>query len=360
MNTSRLNAICPYYTMFPIEFPLKHLNDVPKGRWVFDPFCGRGTTNFAARLLGLPSVGIDASPVATAISKAKMVAPHPESIVRLASRILRVAEPDPSPTGEFWEHAYHPKTLEQILRLRNGLTLVHGPTADALRGVVLGALHGQQMKSKDSYLSNQMPRTFASKPDYSVKFWKEQGYTARDVDVLAVIEERALRYYQETPNVVPGHVIAGDARTAPLRRVRFAATVTSPPYLGMNTYVTDQWLRYWFVGGPANPVYTRKDQIAGLSTEQFARDLATVWDRVAQRSLPDAMLIVRFGSIGHYPADPEEVLRNSLAKSEARWTVESVVKAGNADSGRRQALQMGEGVSNSTAKEEIDVVCRLM
>ena len=26
-----------------------------------------------------------------------------------------------------------------------------------------------------SYFSNQMPRTFASKPDYSVKFWKERG-----------------------------------------------------------------------------------------------------------------------------------------------------------------------------------------
>ncbi len=48
------NAICPYYTMFPLEYPLnlinKHRNHAPV---VLDPFCGRGTTLYAARKLGL-------------------------------------------------------------------------------------------------------------------------------------------------------------------------------------------------------------------------------------------------------------------------------------------------------------------
>ena len=48
--------------MFPLKFPFKHLSRASKEDWVLDPFCGRGTTNFAARLLGLNSVGIDSSP----------------------------------------------------------------------------------------------------------------------------------------------------------------------------------------------------------------------------------------------------------------------------------------------------------
>ena len=44
------NAICPYYTMFPLEFPMhllrKHKASSPT---VYDPFCGRGTTIYAAR-----------------------------------------------------------------------------------------------------------------------------------------------------------------------------------------------------------------------------------------------------------------------------------------------------------------------
>lgn len=46
----RLNAVCPYFTMFPLDFPYQHLLDAQPGEWVLDPFCGRGTTNYAARL----------------------------------------------------------------------------------------------------------------------------------------------------------------------------------------------------------------------------------------------------------------------------------------------------------------------
>ena len=58
MSNDALNAVCPYYTMYPLDFPLRVLKKHGKrGDWVIDPFCGRGTTNFAARLLQMPSVG---------------------------------------------------------------------------------------------------------------------------------------------------------------------------------------------------------------------------------------------------------------------------------------------------------------
>ena len=56
-----LNTVCPYYTMFPLGFPLGQLNTAQKDDWVLDPFCGRGTTIFAARLRGLGCVGIPQS-----------------------------------------------------------------------------------------------------------------------------------------------------------------------------------------------------------------------------------------------------------------------------------------------------------
>jgi hypothetical protein len=49
-----LNAICPYWTMVPLEFPWRALAAADAGEWVLDPFCGRGTTLFAARKLGCP------------------------------------------------------------------------------------------------------------------------------------------------------------------------------------------------------------------------------------------------------------------------------------------------------------------
>lgn len=74
MSLHRLNTICPYYTMYPLQFPLRVLRDAQPKKWVLDPFCGRGTTNFAARLLGMNTVGFDTSPIAVAIASAKLLA----------------------------------------------------------------------------------------------------------------------------------------------------------------------------------------------------------------------------------------------------------------------------------------------
>ena len=99
-----LNAICPYFTMFPLNFPLGILSRQAKeGEAVLDPFCGRGTTSFAARLSGLESLGVDSSPVATAVTAAKLVSTTPGMIVRSAKEILENVEPRQFPRGDCGE-----------------------------------------------------------------------------------------------------------------------------------------------------------------------------------------------------------------------------------------------------------------
>src|SRR5437016_311555 len=95
-----LNAICPYYTMFPLTFPLGRLKAAQPGDWVLDPFCGRGTTNFAARLRGLNSVGIDVSPLAVAVAKSKFAYATAEEVSKLARRIVRERTVRSVPAGE--------------------------------------------------------------------------------------------------------------------------------------------------------------------------------------------------------------------------------------------------------------------
>lgn len=119
-----MNGLCPYYTMFPLSFPFDALAKSKVGEWVLDPFCGRGTTILAARLRGLPSVGVDSNPVAGAIAAAKLPQVRSRDIVALARAILADPKPGPvpgTPHGEFWELAYAPHTLRDICRIRNHL-----------------------------------------------------------------------------------------------------------------------------------------------------------------------------------------------------------------------------------------------
>jgi hypothetical protein len=351
-----LNAICPYFTMFPLDFPLRVLKRrAHRGEWVLDPFCGRGTTNYASRLLGLPSVGIDSSPVAVALTEAKLAVTTARAITGAARRILAAVGDTKNelPKGEFWELAYHQDVLRELVGLRSAL--IENCDTDArkaLRAIVLGALHGPLTKGTPSHFSNQCQRTYAPKPRYASQYWRQRGLRPPNVDVLGVIAARAERYYADQP-AGRGVVRRADSRQpdsfGELPRVRWV--ITSPPYYGMRTYIPDQWLRNWFMGGPPEVDYQFSHQLKHTSAEVFAADLLSVWRNVRSVARDDARLIIRFGGIADRKADPREILDLSLKGS--GWRATRVVGAGTAAAGRRQALHFG-GVS-STPRQEFDV-----
>ncbi|MBK9132804.1 MAG: DNA modification methylase [Betaproteobacteria bacterium] len=359
MSNDALNAVCPYYTMYPLDFPLRVLEQFGKqGDWVIDPFCGRGTTNFAARLRKMPSVGVDSSPVAAALAQAKLATATPNGVAASARAILMAAkEPTLLPTGEFWKLAYHERTLVQLCQLRDAL--LKDCTSDTrilLRAIVLGALHGPRPKGAPSYFSNQSPRTFAPKPRYAVKFWTAKGMRPIDVDVLSIIKTRADRYLAEPPPNVDGKVLLGDSRVADtftdMPKARFV--VTSPPYFGMRTYLPDQWLRLWFLGGPDYVEYRHpKEQLEHSGADHFATEIGRVWKNVATHATNDARLIIRYGGIHDRDALPMDLLRRSLLDS--GWKMKSAKAVPQPRAARRQVVQFGAEPKKAIA--EHDVYC---
>ncbi len=357
-----LNAICPYYAMFPLEFPMRVLRRVPKDKVVLDTFCGRGTTNYAAHVLGMKTYGVDASPVAVAIAQAKFASEEVDAVLDLASEILSTVKPTEVPSGEFWEYAFHESTLEQVCALREGLRgrRISGSVA-ILRALCLGCLHGPTNKDPNqlSYFSNQMPRTFASKPDSAVRFWRRNRQRAPKVDVLRVLHrkgERALRHKHDSPNR-PSSIRLGDStRESGLRHISedVDLVITSPPYYGLQTYVEDQWLRNWFLGGPAAVPYGNPTGLDQGTPDEFAYALGKVWFQVAGLAADDSKMVVRFGAVGSRKVDPKNILRESLMVSGDRWRVYRTNPIGTANRGRRQAAVMG---TTSSALEEYDFFC---
>ena len=358
---TELNAICPYFTMFPLEFPLRVLSARAKsGDLVLDPFSGRGTTCYASRLRGLSSIGIDSSPVAVALTHAKVANASPFAIVTCAETLLeQIDTPVSCPDGEFWDWAFHPSVLEQLCRLRQALTKdCRSHVRKALRAVLLGGLHGPQTKSDPSYFSNQCQRTYAPKPNYAVSFWKSRGTKPPYVNVIDLIKRRAQRYYSKPPRA-DGIVIKGDSReSATFESIQgrdVSWVVTSPPYYGLRTYIPDQWLRNWFVGGSSEVDYSNQHQLSHSSPETFSADLERVWNNVAAISRTGANMVIRFGGIPDRKADPVCIIKKSLR--DTAWRITTMKSAGTASSGRRQAMQFA--TTQNVARTEYDVWARL-
>ena len=370
--------------MFPLEYPTRILGSRRRKTRVLDPFCGRGTTLYAARRLAIESWGIDASPVAVAISQAKFARAATGEALDLARRFIETVVPQhiPQPdhrTGKFWTLIYHPETLRDLCALREGLlghnTESEHEAAALLRGLVLGCLHGPLTVNLDqpSYFSNQMPRTYASKPRYAAEFWCKRNLEPHPFSVLSVLGKKAaiidrdeMRQRSRRPSERGQRMAAtGDLSRAvcgdSTRSETFAglphdfdAAITSPPYYGMRQYVPDQWLRAWFLGDAPWIEFEGGVQVAHGSHEAFCASLGAVWDNIGERATQNFDLFVRFGSLPskvprRTPLGADQLLLRSLEISRHPWRIVSVRRAQTASSGRRQAHQMG--IASSAALE---------
>lgn len=340
-----LNAICPYFTMFPLEFPLRILRRYGNFQIALDPFCGRGTTLYAGRFRGIRAIGIDCSPVAVAISRAKLASFSIEAAMATADALLSREVSPEVPQGEFWELSYHPDTLRDICRLRTGLRDEESDAAVLLRATVLGVLHGPLTKV-GSYLSNQMQRTFSPKPNYAVRFWRERKKLPPKVDVRTALKRKLERMARGAyPLVGEGwrDVHLGDASNAESFESvpdGVEIVITSPPYYGMRTYVADQWLRNWFLGGPPQVDYTDPGDLPSSSPGDFAKSLGHTWNNVAVKGSDCLHLFVRFGAIPSRFVDARRLLLESLEESALGWRVVSVRGAQTSAAGKRQVEQM--------------------
>ena len=130
--------------------------------------------------------------------------------------------------------------------------------------------------------------------------------------------------------------------------------VTSPPYFGMRTYLPDQWLRLWFLGGPDHVDYWQPEgQLAHSGADHFAAEMGHVWKNVASHTTKGARLIIRYGGIHDRNAEPMDVLKKSLVGS--GWKMVAARAAPDSDGGRRQVRQFQ--AEPKKAITEYDVYC---
>jgi len=314
--------------MFPPAFAKENILALTKpGDLICDPFSGRGTTLLEALLNDRKAIASDINPVAWCLSSAKAKPATFNDAERAIKQLQADYEVEDSAMlkreadalPEFFSYAFHRETLKQLLFLKRTLDL-RQQVNRFIAGVLLGHLHGEVNRS-DYYLSNQMPHTISTKPAYSVRYWKCHGLFPPERDVFSVLLNRAeFRLSDDIPSR-RGTAARCDVRAthrvfrAYIRSVD--AIITSPPYLNVTRFEEDQWLRLWFLGGPANPTYgevSRDDRHS--SGHQYWDFLAEAWRSLALLLKPKGHLVCRIGTVKE---DPEELAENLIESVKDAW-----------------------------------------
>lgn len=312
--------------MFPERFVEKNLVYSRRDDLIFDPFSGRGTTAFQAILSGRKAIASDISPVAYCISRAKVSGVTKEAVRKRLIRLQRQA-PDAKvkpvdDEEEFFRACFHSSTLNQILFLRSRLRWAINDVDCFIAALVLGRLHGESHRS-GAYFSNRMPRTIATKPAYSVRWWKAHGYIAPKRDVFEILKnELSFRFETGVPTRT-AEVLQVDARHASKAfskyRHRVSQVITSPPYPDTTHFAEDQWLRNWFLGADKRTTAVGSRDDRHHSLDRYWLFLNESWAGIRDLLNPtQATVVVRIGGSKLTLATAREGLLDGLKAATGR------------------------------------------
>jgi DNA methylase len=220
------------------------------GACVYDPFAGRGTTLIEAALLGRRPIGNDVNPLSRMLIAPRLQPPVIADVARRLGdleRALPASADAPSDLLAF----YHPDTLRDIARLRTYFLEQAGDALDAwIRMVCLNRMTGHSSGFFSVYTLPPNQATSAAR-QRKINGARGQVPPARDVFEIVLRKTKALLnaplpagHGAEEPRILTGLA----ERTPDIADSSVDLLVTSPPFLDVVDYPTDNWLRCWFAG----------------------------------------------------------------------------------------------------------------
>jgi hypothetical protein len=227
------------------------------GDVVYDPFMGRGTTLLEAALLGRKPAGNDVNPLSAILIGPRLTPPTLEDIAK------RLREIPFSWSGEIPEELlvfYHPETLRKIMALRHYF-LSKASLDDVDRWIRMVAVNRLTGHSNGFFSVYTLPPNQAVSVKSQRKINQQRNQIPPPRDLSKIILKKSRILLGETDletlrNIGSGtRLCTGPASsTSAIPSDSVSLVVTSPPFLNVVDYATDNWLRCWFVGIDAKSV----------------------------------------------------------------------------------------------------------
>lgn len=282
------------------------------GEVVFDPFMGRGTTLLEAALHGRAPLGNDVNPLSRLLVEPRLEPPAEAAVAaRLAT--LSLDEPVEGPAG--FEVFFEERTLRQIGNLRRYLLERRAAGAagaeDAVdRWIRMVALNRLTGHSRGFFSVYTLPPNQATGIERQRKINERRRQRPEYREVAALIRRKTRSLLRDLPTRAPTGTQAGTPSGTPIgNRCRFfrqsvsapfdydgppvALTVTSPPFLDLVDYRTDNWMRCWFSGIEPDTVGITQTG----SLEEWKELVRNALDRVAAISRSGSAFAFEVGEV---------------------------------------------------------------
>ena len=244
-----------------VEFFVQRLSE--PGDLVYDPFMGRGTTVVEAALLGRAVAGCDVNPLSLVLTKPRLAPPTLAQVSeRLQSLDLTACDGYPADLTVF----FHPETLNAMCALRSYLRKRHadGTVDDVDEWIEMVAVNRLTGHSSGFFSVYTLPPNQAVSIDSQRKInaRRKQAPVARDVVQLILKKSKSLLRHcgAATRRRLGAHasraqlLVQLSSSTPAIRSESVKLVVTSPPFLDVVNYASDNWLRCWFCGIEAESV----------------------------------------------------------------------------------------------------------
>jgi len=247
-----------YRACFKPQLPRFFIERLTKpGERVYDPFLGRGTTAIEAALLGRVPVGCDINPLSVVLTRPRLAPPKEKQVLE------RLAEIDLSKGEEFPPELlvfYHPETLVQLTALRRFFSSrTKAGTMDGvdewIRMVGVNRLTGH---SNGFFSVYTLPPNQAVSVKAQEKINRDRNQIPPPRDVAKLIAKKSRGLLKELDPAIrrtiakvadsAQFVTSSAAATPAIEDNSVSLVVTSPPFLDVVDYKTDNWLRCWFLG----------------------------------------------------------------------------------------------------------------
>jgi hypothetical protein len=227
------------------------------GDTVYDPFMGRGTTLIEAALLDRIPAGCDINPLSGIIVPPRLRPPrHGDVEERLRSIDLGSADGLPEDLLVF----YHPDTLREICSLRHYFMYrsAEGSMDDVDRWIRMVAVNRLTGHSKGFFSVYTLPPNQAVSVASQRKINADRKQTPPRRQVAQIIARKSRALLKDCGEATrralwrvaesAQFLVSNAGETPQLEDASVDLVVTSPPFLDVVDYATDNWLRCWFCG----------------------------------------------------------------------------------------------------------------